>query len=80
VTKKALYLTPSVIGQGLGKEIIDQIKAVAKKLGYNEIFLSSTKTSKGFYEKQGFHQYEEDDCLKIGGLPIEGHPMKITLN
>jgi len=76
---RALYLTPIVLRQGLGKKIIDQMKEMAKELEYKEIFLSSTKTSKEFYEKQGFHQYEEDNCINIGGVPIEVHPMKIEL-
>lgn len=72
-----LYFTPEVLGQGYGKVIIDQIKEVAKSLGHKEIILSSTKTSKKFYEKQGFFQYDEDDRSMIGGVPVEGHPMKI---
>ncbi|TNF04278.1 MAG: GNAT family N-acetyltransferase [Deltaproteobacteria bacterium] len=74
-----LYFTPKVLGLGLGKKIIDEMKVVAKSLGAKEIFLSSTKTSKKFYEKQGFHQYDEDDVSMIGGVPVEGHPMKISV-
>lgn len=58
---------------------IDEMISLAKDLGANEIFLSSTKTSKKFYEKQGFHLYEEDDVSMIGGVPVEGHPMKISV-
>jgi N-acetylglutamate synthase-like GNAT family acetyltransferase len=59
--------------------MVNQMKEVAVSLGFKEIFLSSTKTSKKFYLKQGFHQYEEDDSSLIGGVPVEGHPMKIKL-
>ena len=74
-----LYLTPGVLGQGLGHIIINEMKEVVTSLGLKEIYLSSTKTSKKFYEKQGFWQYEEDDSTPIGGVPVEGHPMKIEL-
>ncbi len=75
----ALYLTPKVLKKGLGREIIFYIKEMAKIKGLKELFLSSTKTSKKFYESQGFHQYEEDDVSKLGGVVIEGHPMKLDL-
>lgn len=39
-------MTPKVLGLGLGKEIVDQMKEVARDLGHSSIFLSSTKTSK----------------------------------
>lgn len=76
----ALYFTPKALGQGLGHIMVNQMKEVALSLGFKEIYLSSTKTSKKFYEKQGFHQYEEDDSTLIGGVPVEGHPMKIELS
>jgi putative acetyltransferase len=76
----ALYLTPRVLKQGLGQEIVDHMKKTVISLGLKEIFLSSTKTSKKFYERQGFWQYEEDDSSPIGGIAIEGHPMKIDLS
>ena len=75
----ALYFTKEVLGLGLGKEIVEHMKKVAKDLGHREIFLSSTKTSKKFYEKQGFWQYDDDDSTLIGGVLVEGHPMKIEL-
>ena len=76
----ALYLTNKVLGRGLGKEIVSKIKKKTKDLGLSEIILSSTKTAKKFYESQGFFQYAEDDCCLIGGVEIEGHPMKLTLS
>lgn len=74
-----LYLTPKVLGRGLGKEIVFYIKEMAKVVGVSEVYLSSTKTSKKFYESQGFKQYEKDDVSMIGGVPVEGHPMKVKL-
>lgn len=75
----ALYFTPKVLGQGLGRIMVQEMKEVSQSLGFKEIYLSSTKTSKKFYEKQGFIQYAEDDFCQIGGVPVEGHPMKIDL-
>ncbi len=75
----ALYFTPTVLGQGLGRIMVQEMKEVALSLGFKEIFLSSTKTSKKFYEKLGFIQYEEDDFCLLGGVKVEGHPMKIDL-
>ncbi|OUR93553.1 hypothetical protein A9Q84_18975 [Halobacteriovorax marinus] len=75
----ALYLTPCVLGLGLGKEIITQMKQVSKELGFKEIYLDSTKTSKKFYESIGAIQYKENIQVQIGGLPFECHPMRIEL-
>lgn len=75
----ALYFTPKVLGMGHGRVIVKEMKEVVSSLGLKEVYLSSTKTSKKFYEKQGFIQYEEDDSTLIGGVPVEGHPMKIVL-
>ncbi|MCF8058662.1 MAG: GNAT family N-acetyltransferase [Bacteriovoracaceae bacterium] len=74
----ALYFTPEVNGKGFGKEIVFYMKEFAKISGVKEIYLSSTKTSKGFYEAQGFKQYCEDDSTIIGGVAVEGHPMKLS--
>ena len=74
-----LYLTPIVIGFGLGKEVIKEMKSIAKDAEFTSIFLESTITSKPFYEKQGAIQYKEDITLPIGGVPVERHPMKIDL-
>jgi len=74
-----LYLTPNVTGKGLGKTIINLIKARAKELGFNKLNLSSTKTSKFFYESAGFQQVGPDDSCLIGGVEIEGHPMEVYL-
>lgn len=75
-----LYLTSKVLGKGLGKEIVFYMVEIAKIRGVKEIILSSTTTSKNFYESQGFHQYDEDDVTMIGGVPVEGHPMKMDLS
>ncbi len=71
-----LYLTPKVIGLGLGQELLFYIKEMAKVLGAHELYLSSTKTSKRFYEKHGFMQYEDNKCFSIAGVEFEGHPMR----
>jgi peptidase E/N-acetylglutamate synthase-like GNAT family acetyltransferase len=74
-----LYLTPSVAGKGHGKTIINLIKERAKELGFEKLNLSSTKTSKSFYESAGFQQFGPDDSCLIGGVEIEGHPMEALL-
>lgn len=75
-----LYLTPEVCGQGLGKEIVFYMKELSKILGKSKMILSSTVTSKKFYEAQGFVQKGEDDSTMIGGVPVEGHPMELTFD
>lgn len=74
-----LYLTPVVIGKGLGRVIINLIKERAKERGFEKLNLSSTKTSKNFYESAGFQQFSPDDSCLIGGVEIEGHPMEVSL-
>ena len=74
-----LYLTPIVCGKGFGRIIIELIIKEARKLKLKKIYLSSTKTSKKFYEAAGFKQVGEDDVTLIRGFEIEGHPMEISL-
>jgi len=75
----ALYFTSVVCGKGLAKEMLFYMKEFAKVFGKKEIYLSSTKTSKSFYKAQGFEQYADDDSCMIGGVAVEGHPMKLIL-
>lgn len=74
-----LYLTAKVVGLGLGKQIISEMKLKAKQLGFTVLHLSSTITSKEFYQKQGAQQVGEDQLVSINGMPIECHPMQIQL-
>jgi ribosomal-protein-alanine N-acetyltransferase len=75
-----LYFTPEVQGQGFGREMFSYMKELCQLEGIKGLKLSSTVTSKKFYEKVGFRQFGADDQTIINGVPIEGHPMKLTLN
>ncbi len=76
---RGLYLTPAVTSQGHGKTLVEAMKEKAQAMGVSRIELSSTVTSKRFYEGQGFFQFGEDNCCLINGVSIEGHSMRYEL-
>ncbi len=71
-----LYLTPRTKGWGLGKSMLRQLESIARGWGVRSVILSSTKTSVGFYEKQGYARTGECfdyplNCVGIPCLPME---------
>jgi ribosomal protein S18 acetylase RimI-like enzyme len=54
---KRMYLLPPYRGQGIGTQLLRQLVAIAKKRGYHNIFLDTTKKMKAanrLYKKFGF--------------------------
>ncbi len=64
-------------GLGYGKIVIEEAIQYIKNIGGNEIVLSAQDTAKGFYEKLGFAQYDEEICYESGFVIV---PMKLYLN
>ncbi|MDF2940537.1 MAG: family N-acetyltransferase [Gammaproteobacteria bacterium] len=48
------YVLPQAHGQGLGKTLLKNIENKAKDAGIVEMNLSSTKTARGFYQRNGY--------------------------
>nr|MBI4156605.1 GNAT family N-acetyltransferase [Candidatus Woesearchaeota archaeon] len=51
---KKMYVHPDWQGKGIGTEIINHLKNIAKKNNQQELFLYSWKSSVGFYKRAGF--------------------------
>jgi GNAT superfamily N-acetyltransferase len=49
-----LYVTPDVLGHGLGKAMLIRLESDARKLGLARLQLKSTLTARVFYERQGY--------------------------
>ncbi|MFW5720537.1 MAG: GNAT family N-acetyltransferase [Candidatus Dojkabacteria bacterium] len=45
-------------GNGIGRQLITRLIAVAKEHGCYKIILGSDQTNKGFYERLGFREHE----------------------
>lgn len=56
-----LYILPNLIGTGLGKALMDESDSLARKEGYESIWLTTwedDQVAKPFYAKQGFKRIE----------------------
>ncbi len=71
----ALYLTPEVLGLGLGKKLADILIEEARRLKMKYIKLDSTITAYDFYKKLGFEDSGEKHKVNIGGYPVTCFPM-----
>lgn len=56
---KRMYVNPDLQGMGIGTEIIEYLKNLAKENKQQELFLYSWKSSVGFYKKVGFISVRE---------------------
>lgn len=75
----ALYLTPEVIGQGLGLRLMQTLLNEAKAKGVRKIKLDSTITAFTFYEKLGFVSTGPKQMVDIGGYPVTSFPMELEI-
>ena len=75
----ALYLTPEVVGKGLGSRILGEIESEVRKLGLKRVELESTLTALGFYRALGFTESGPRREVVINGEPIPCVPMVKTL-
>jgi len=49
-----LYVSPDSVGSGAGHGLLEALERQARAWGLSELFLDSTLTAKGFYERQGY--------------------------
>jgi GNAT superfamily N-acetyltransferase len=66
-----LWVRPSHIGTGIGKELFLDAMERAAKLNVSEVELSADPNAAGFYERMGASQVGEIDS------EIDGEPRKI---
>jgi N-acetylglutamate synthase-like GNAT family acetyltransferase len=66
-----LWVTPAMIGTGIGKELFLDAMERAAKLNVNAVEISSDPNAAGFYKRMGATQIGEIDSS------IEGQPRKI---
>lgn len=72
----ALYLTPEVLGQGLGLRLINLIVEKAKERGAATLVLDSTITAREFYLRCGFTETGPKKREEVGGSLVTCFPME----
>ena len=75
----ALYLTPEVIGKGLGRKLIEIMINQARDRGAKSIQLESSITAHKFYQSQGFKDRGPKQKIEIAGYPVTWFPMILIL-
>ncbi len=75
-----LYLTPEVLGKGLGGRLGRLMIDAAKNAGVERVTLESTITAHGFYKRLGFADTGPMSTLEITGHPVRYFPMALRLS
>lgn len=75
-----LYLTPEVLGQGLGFKLAQLMIAKAQEAGAKQITLESTLTAHDFYKRLGFVDSGPMLRVEIAGHPVRAFPMVLPLS
>ncbi|HVJ66280.1 MAG TPA: GNAT family N-acetyltransferase [Bdellovibrionota bacterium] len=75
----ALYLTPEVIGFGLGRQLTVLMLDTARTAGAKFITLESSITAHEFYLKMGFADTGPKAQQEIAGYPVTYYPMRMEL-
>ena len=74
-----LYLTPEVIGLGVGYKLMQLMLKFAHDYGAVMVTLRSTLTAHEFYLKVGFVDYSSLEYKEIGGSLVRGYNMRLDL-
>ncbi len=75
-----LYLTPEVLGKGLGGKLGRLMLEAAKNAGAKEVTLESTLTAHEFYRGLGFRDIGPMRTMEIAGYPVRYFPMVLHLD
>jgi GNAT superfamily N-acetyltransferase len=75
-----LYITPEVLGKGLGLKLARLMLAKAKESGAKSITLESSLTAHEFYRKLGFSDTAALQQSIIAGYPVSNYPMVLNMN
>jgi len=75
-----LYVLPETQGKGLGKQLVDHIKDIAKQHHNEAVFLNVNRFNKAlsFYEKLGFKNIKTIDIEIGNGYLMEDYIMELT--
>ena len=74
-----LYFSPKVIGQGLGKKMMELIMQTTCDHKIMRIDLHATLTARSFYEKFGFKETKGKQSMAMRGVDIPCCPMELYL-
>lgn len=74
-----LYLTPAVLGRGLGRQLTKLMLDTARKHNAAEVTLDSTVTAHEFYKSFGFVDCAPMRHATIGGSAVRCFPMRLDL-
>lgn len=74
-----LYLTPKVIGKGIGYKLASLMLEQARSFGANKITLQSSLTGYKFYKKIGFKETGPLQTEEINGYPVRYYRMEMAL-
>lgn len=61
-----IFIKPSFIGQGIGRELIQFAKETCRKLDIHKLYIFSDPHAKGFYDKIGAHYIRESESSIAG--------------
>lgn len=65
------YVSPEHVNSGIGKALLAELIEIAKLQNLKAVKLVSTKTAKGFYERNGFTcSNKAEPCFGILGYPM----------
>lgn len=66
-----LYITPEVIGKGVGKQLLVVMEKEAIEKGLLHVTLESTKTALPFYTRMGYVENGEPQQFRVVGYPMK---------
>ena len=75
----ALYLTPNVLGHGVGKDLLQLALRQIQLEGMSEISLLSTLNAHSFYLKHGFVDTGAEQLMPMGSGKVRAIPMMKVL-
>lgn len=75
----SFYLTPEVIGQGIGLRMLCMMLERAKAAGLEEVTLHSTLSAHEFYRNFGFVDQGPLQTQEVGGSLVRCFPMALDL-
>lgn len=72
VELEALFVEPGDIGSGVGRRLVDDAVAVARRKGFSRILIQGDPNAEGFYLAVGAHRAGERESGSIPGrfLPL----------
>lgn len=67
---EALFVDPSLAGQGLGRTLLEFMVGVARAAGCRKLRLNSSLNAVGFYRANGFSETGRGDLVLEGGVAL----------